>query len=51
MFINVKMPTSVGISIFISMINITSESLKERYVSISQTVIGYEQFKCDAQLK
>ena len=30
MLINVKMPTSVGILTYISMINITSETLKAR---------------------
>ena len=36
MLINVRMPTIVGILIFISMINKISESLKARKVSIFQ---------------
>ena len=39
---NVKMPTSVGILIFISMISKTSESLRTRQVCIFQYLSIYE---------
>ena len=45
MLINVKMPTVVGILIFINIINATSESLKVRKVFICQHFISYEQLK------
>ena len=44
MFINIKMPTIVGILIFISIIY-TSESLKVRKVFIFQNFSFYEQVK------
>ena len=50
MLINVKMPTVVGILIFISMINATSETLKAGKVSIFQQFSFYEQLKIHAQL-
>ena len=50
MFINVKMPTIIGILTFISMINKTSESLKARKVFVFQHVSFYEQLKFCAQL-
>ena len=50
MFINVKMPTIVGILTFISMINTTSNSLKARKVFIFQHFSLYEQLKFHAQL-
>ena len=50
MFINVKMPTIVGISTFISMINTISESLKARKHVIFQCFSFYEQLKFHAQL-
>ena len=43
-----KMPTSVGILTFISMINTTSESLKARKVFIFQHFNFYEQLKFHA---
>ena len=39
MFINVKMPTIVGILTFISMINTTSESLKARKIFIFSVLV------------
>ena len=50
MLINVKMPTSVGILSFISMINTTSESLKARKVIIFHRFRLYEQLSFHAQL-
>ena len=50
MLINVKMPTIVGILIFISMINTTLNSLKAREVFIFQHFSLYEQLKFHAQL-
>ena len=50
LLINVKMPTIVGISTFISMINTTSERLKAINFFICQYVSFYEQFKFRAQL-
>ena len=50
MLINVKMPTSVGILTYISMINITSETLKARETFIFQHFRFYEQLKFHAQL-
>ena len=50
MFINVKMPTIVGILTFISMINITADSLKARSIFIFQHFSLYEQLKFHAQL-
>ena len=47
MLINVKMPT-IGILIFISMINLTSESLKAREVFIFQDFSFYERWKFHA---
>ena len=47
---NVKMPTSVGILTFISMINATPERLKARNFLICQYFSFYEQFKFRAQL-
>ena len=43
MLMNVKMPTIVGILTFISMINTTSENLKESEVSFFQHFSFYEQ--------
>ena len=48
--INVKMPTIVGILIFISMINTTSESLKERKIYIFLHFSFHKQLKFHAQL-
>ena len=48
--INVKMPTIVGISTFISMINATYDSLKASKVFICQHFSFYEQLKFHAQL-
>ena len=50
MLINVKMPTIVGILIFISMINTTSEHLKARKVFIFKHVRFYEHLRFHAQL-
>ena len=50
MLINVKMPTSVVILIFMSMINTTSEHLKARKVFIFKHFRFYEHFKFHAQL-
>ena len=50
MLINVKMPTTVGILTFISMINTTSKRLKARNFFICQYFSFYEQFKFCAQL-
>ena len=51
MLINVKMPTVVGILTFISMINITFESLKASKCLIVQHFSFYEQLKvCSAEL-
>ena len=49
-FINVKMPTIVGILTFISMINTTSERLKARSFFICRYFSAYEQLKFRAQL-
>ena len=49
-FINVKMPTIVGILIFISMINKTSERLKARKVFIFQHFSFKEQLIFHVQL-
>ena len=49
MLINVKMPTIVGILTFISMINTTSERLKETSSFVSIFVF-YEKLKFRAQL-
>ena len=46
---NVKMPTIVGISTFISMINTTSKSLKVRKVFSFQRFSFSEQLKFNAQ--
>ena len=43
MLINVKMPTNIGILIFVSMINKTSESLNARKVFIFQYFSYYGQ--------
>ena len=48
MLINVKMPTTVGILTFISMINTKSESLEARKVFIFQHFSFYEQLKFHA---
>ena len=48
MLINVKMPTSVGILTFISMLNTTSESLKARKKK-NQRFSFHKQFKFHAQ--
>ena len=45
LLINVKMPTTVGILTFISMINTTSERLKARYFFICRYFSFYEQLK------
>ena len=50
LLINVKMPTIVGILIFISMINTSSERLKARNFFICQYISVYEQLKFHAQL-
>ena len=49
MLINVKMPTIVGILIFISVINATSERLKVRNFFICWYFSFYEQLKFRAQ--
>ena len=48
--INIKMPTSVGILTFISMINIASERLKARNFLICRYFSFYEQLKFRAHL-
>ena len=48
--INIKMPTFVGILIFISMINTTSEHLKARKVFSFKYFGFYEDLKYHAQL-
>ena len=50
MLINVKMPTIVGILIFMSMINQISEHLKEQKVFILNHFRFYEHLKFHAQL-
>ena len=50
LLINVKMPTTVGILTFISMINTTSERLKARNLLICQYFGFYEQLNLRAQL-
>ena len=50
LLINVKMPAIVGILIFISMINTTSERLKARNFFICRYFSFYEQLKFCAQL-
>ena len=50
MLINVKMPTIVGILLFISMINTKSESLLVRKVDFFRHFSLYEQLKFHAQL-
>ena len=50
LLINVKMPTTVGIFSFISMINTTFERLKARKIFICQHFSFYEQLKFRAQL-
>ena len=50
MFINVKMPTIVGILTFISMINTAYDRLKARKVFIIQHFSFYEQLKFHAKL-
>ena len=50
MLINVKMPTIVGILTVISMINTTSENLKERITLLNHYYVFYEQLKFCAQL-
>ena len=49
LLIKVKMPTIVGILIFISVINTTSESLKGRNFFICRYFSVYEQMKFCAQ--
>ena len=39
MLINVKMPTNVGILTFINMMNTTSESLKEKKMSLFFSIL------------
>ena len=50
LLINVKIPTSVGILTFISMINTTSERLTARNLFICRYFSFYEQLKFRAQL-
>ena len=50
LLINFKMPTIVGILIFISMINTTSESFKARHFFICRYFSFYELLKFRAQL-
>ena len=50
LFINVKMPTTVGILTFISMINTKSEILKAKMFFICRCFSFYEQLKFCAQL-
>ena len=50
LLINVEMPTIVGILTFISMINTTSERLKERNFFLCRYFSFYEQLKFRAQL-
>ena len=50
MLLNVKMPTTVGILTFISMINTTSEWLKARNFFICKYFSFYEQAKFSVQL-
>ena len=50
LLINVKMPKIVGILIFISMINTTSERLKARNFFICRYFCFYELLKFRAQL-
>ena len=50
MRVNVKMPTTVGILPFISMINTASEHLKARTIFIFQHFRFYEQLKFYAQI-
>ena len=50
LLLNVKMPTIVGISTFISTINTTSERLKARNFLILQYFSFNEQLKIRAQL-
>ena len=50
MIINVKMPTIVGILIFMHMINTTSEHLKARKVFLFKHFKFYEHFEFHAQL-
>ena len=47
---NVKMPTSVGILTFISILNTTSERLKARNIFICRYFSFYEQLKFRDQL-
>ena len=50
LLINIKLPTTFDILIFISMINTTSENLKGRKIFIFQHFRFYEQLKSHAQL-
>ena len=50
LLINVKMPTIVGIFTFISRLNKTSESSKERQIIIFRHFSFYQQLKFRAQL-
>ena len=50
LLINVKMPTIIGISTFISMINTTPERLKTRNFFVCWDFSFYEQLKFCAQL-
>ena len=45
MLINIKMPTTVGILTFVSVMNTKSESLRARRVFIFQQINFYEQLK------
>ena len=50
LLINIKMPTIVGILIFIGMINTPSDRLKARNIFICRYFSFYEQLKFRAQL-
>ena len=50
LLINVKMPTIVGILTFISRINIASESIKARNISLIQHFSFKDRLKLHAQL-
>ena len=50
MLINVKMPTIIGILTFITMVNTTSESSRERKIFIFHHFSFHEQLKFHAQL-
>ena len=50
LLINVKLPTSIGILTFISMVNTRSERLKARYFFICQYFSFNEQLNFSTQL-